>query len=343
MKFIRKNILTAVFFSVFAILLGGALISCSNGSSSSDEDDDESSYGTKIYSESVTFSETPTQIVSAETLADLSIKSLTIKVINVNYSGNDDWWFTACSDSSWSNGAKLEWQSGEDAKSLYLATITDAAAIATYKANGIYIAGTNSATASVSVFYVEGEAEESGASSGSSSQTENSGNSSSENENNGNSDGNTSSGNENTGTSDGTSSSGNENNGNSDENSSSENENNDSSSDKYICSEQSFSNSDSENSAFLPVLTSDKFSNLNINTIKIVVKLSSAQDEGWWACASATDSWNDETSVSLNWNDTDSGYSKEITTQSFISALKTNGLYIQVSKSAVGTVTVSYE
>mgnify|MGYP004516220135 CR=1 FL=1 len=161
MKFIRKNILTAVFFSVFAILLGGALISCSNGSSSSDEDGDESSYGTKIYSESVTFSKTPTQIVSTETLADLSIKSLTIKVINVNYSGSDDWWFTACSDSSWSNGAKLEWQSGEDAKSLYLATITDAAAIATYKANGIYIAGIDSATASVSVFYIEGEAEES--------------------------------------------------------------------------------------------------------------------------------------------------------------------------------------
>lgn len=305
MKFIKKNIFTAVFFSAFAILLGGALISCSNGSSSSDEDDDESSYGTKIYSESVTFSETPTQIVPAETLADLSIKSLTIKVINVNYSGSDDWWFTACSDSSWSNGAKLEWQSGEDANSLYLATITDAAAIATYKANGIYIAGTDSATAAVSVFYVEGEAEESNASSGSDSQTEN------------------------TTTSN--------------ETSSSENEDNGSSSDKYICSEQSFSNSDSENSAFLPVLTSDKFSNLNINTIKIVVKLSSAQDEGWWACASATDSWNDETSVSLNWNDTDSGYSKEITTQSFISALKTNGLYIQVSKSAVGTVTVSYE
>lgn len=119
------------------------------------------SYGTKIYSESVTFSETPTQIVSAEMLADLSIKSLTIKVINVNYSGSDDWWFTACSDSSWSNKAKLEWQSGEGANSLYLATITDAAAIAAYKANGIYIAGTDSATAAVSVFYVEGEAEES--------------------------------------------------------------------------------------------------------------------------------------------------------------------------------------
>lgn len=326
MKFIRKNILTAVFFSVFAILLGGALISCSNGSSSSDEDDDESSYGTKIYSESVTFNaETPTQIVSAETLSDLSIKSLTIKVINVNYSGSDDWWFTACSDASWSNEAKLEWQSGEGANSLYLATITDAAAIAAYKANGIYIAGTNSATASVSVFYVEGEAEESNASSGSGSQTENNGNSSSENESNGNSDGNTSSGNETTGTS----SNGNEDNG--------------SSSEMYICSEQSFSNSDSENSAFLQILSSDKFSNLDISTIKIIVKLSSAQDDGWWACASATDSWNDETSVSLTWNDTYSGYSKEITTQSFISALKINGLYIQVSKSAAGTVTVSYE
>lgn len=140
MKSIKKNILTAVFFSALTILLGGALISCSNGSSSSD-DDDESSYGTKIYSESVTFSETPEQIVPAETLADLSIKSLTIKVINVNYSGSDKWWFTACSNSTWSNKAELEWQSGESSSALYLATITDATAIAAYKTNGIYIAG----------------------------------------------------------------------------------------------------------------------------------------------------------------------------------------------------------
>ena len=341
MKFIKKNILTAVFFSAFAILLGGAVISCSNGSSSSD-DDDESSYGTKIYSESVTFSETPAQIVSTKTLSELSIKSLTIKVINVN-SGSDNWWFTACSDASWSNKAKLEWQSGEGTNSLYLATITDAAAIAAYKANGIYIAGTNGATASVSVFYIEGEAEESNASTGSNSQTENSATSnetsSSGNENTGTSNGTSSSENENNGNS----SSGNENNGNSDGNSSSGNEDSDSSSDKYICSAQSFSNLDTENSAFLSILTYDKFSNLDINTIKIVVKLSSAQDDGWWACASATDYWNDETSVSLNWNDTDSGYSKEITNDSSISSLKTNGLYIQVSKSAVGTVTVSYE
>ena len=319
MKFIRKNILTAVFFSVFAILLGGALISCSNGSSSSDEDDDESSYGTKIYSESVTFSKTPTQIVSAETLADLSIKSLTIKVINVNYSGSDDWWFTACSDSSWSNGAKLEWQSGEDAKSLYLATITDAAAIATYKANGIYIAGTDSATAAVSVFYVEGEAEESNASSGSSSQTENSGNSSSENENNGNSDGNTSSG----------------------------NENNDSSSEEESTyGKKIYSNSvtfNAETSA--QILSAETLADLSIKSLTIkVINVNYSGSDDWWFTACSDSSWKNE--AKLEWQSgegTNSLYLATITDATAIAAYKANGIYIAGTNGATGTVTVSYE
>lgn len=306
MKFIRKNILTAVFFSVFAILLGGALISCSNGSSSSDEDDDESSYGTKIYSESVTFSETPTQIVSAETLADLSIKSLTIKVINVNYSGSDDWWFTACSDSSWSNGAKLEWQSGEDAKSLYLATITDAAAIATYKANGIYIAGTDSATAAVSVFYVEGEAEESGASSGSSSQTENSGNSSSENET--------------TGTS------------------SNENEDNGSSSEEALI-ESFSSNTRSANftiSSSYQLLV--KYETVN-SASKVTITISDVQtgtSNGDWWFASGTDSstWK----ADIAWKE-GNYYELEISDISEYS----KGIYLGGLEGLSGTVTVSYE
>ena len=207
-------------------------------------------------------------------LADLSIKSLTIKVINVNYSGSDDWWFTACSDSSWSNEAKLEWQSGEGANSLYLATITDAAAIAAYKANGIYISGTNSATAAVSVFYVEGEAEESGASSGSSSQTENSGNSSSENENNGNSDGNTSSGNETTGTS------------------SNENEDNGSSSEEALI-ESFSSNTRSANftiSSSYQLLV--KYETVN-SASKVTITISDVQtgtSNGDWWFASGTDS-----------------------------------------------------
>lgn len=310
MKFIRKNILTAVFFSVFAILLGGALISCSNGSSSSDEDDDESSYGTKIYSESVTFSETPTQIVSAETLADLSIKSLTIKVINVNYSGSDDWWFTACSDSSWSNGAKLEWQSGEDANSLYLATITDAAAIAAYKANGIYIAGTNSATASVSVFYVEGEAEESNASSGSDSQTEN------------------------TTTSNETSSSENETTG----TSSNENEDNGSSSEEALI-ESFSSNTRSANftiSSSYQLLM--KYETVN-SASKVTITISDVQtgtSNGDWWFASGTDSstWK----ADIAWKE-GNYYELEISDISEYS----KGIYLGGLEGLSGTVTVSYE
>lgn len=308
MKFIRKNILTAVFFSVFAILLGGALISCSNGSSSSDEDDDESSYGTKIYSESVTFSETPTQIVSAEMLADLSIKSLTIKVINVNYSGSDVWWFTACSDSSWSNEAKLEWQSGEDANSLYLATITDAAAIAAYKANGIYIAGTDSATAAVSVFYVEGEAEESNASSGSDSQTENSGNSSSENENNGNSDGNTSSG----------------------------NENNDSSSEEeWTLIKESIDYTG--NGSLIQIIKNTDISTQQISKLKITLTNYTKQDDDW-ITASADETWINKSENIQNYPD-----NYEISDTDFISEFLTNGLYIVSTSKLTCKISIYYK
>lgn len=297
---------------------GGALISCSNGSSSSDEDDDESSYGTKIYSESVTFSETPTQIVSAETLADLSIKSLTIKVINVNYSGSDDWWFTACSDSSWSNGAKLEWQSGEDAKSLYLATITDAAAIATYKANGIYIAGTDSATAAVSVFYVEGEAEESGASSGSSSQTENSGNSSSENENNGNSDGNTSSGNETTGTS------------------SNENEDNGSSSEEeWTLIKESIDYTGNGN--LIQIIKNTDISTQQISKLKITLTNYTKQDDDW-ITASADETWTNKSENIQNYPD-----NYEISDTDFISEFLTNGLYIGSTSKLTCKISIYYK
>ena len=287
---------------------GGALISCSNGSSSSDEDDDESSYGTKIYSESVTFSETPTQIVSAEMLADLSIKSLTIKVINVNYSGSDDWWFTACSDSSWSNGAKLEWQSGEDAKSLYLATITDAAAIAAYKANGIYIAGTDSATAAVSVFYVEGEAEESNASSGSDSQTENSGNSSSENENNGNSDGNTSSG----------------------------NENNDSSSEEeWTLIKESIDYTG--NGSLIQIIKNTDISTQQISKLKITLTNYTKQDDDW-ITASADETWINKSENIQNYPD-----NYEISDTDFISEFLTNGLYIGSTSKLTCKISIYYK
>lgn len=284
---------------------GGALISCSNGSSSSDDDDDD--YGTKIYSESVTFSEAPAQIVSAEMLADLSIKSLTIKVINVN-SGSDDWWFTACSDSFWSNGAKLEWQSGEGTNSLYLATITDATEIAAYKANGIYIAGTNSATASVSVFYVEGEAEESNASSGSSSQTENSGTSSSENENNGNSDGNTSSG----------------------------NENNDSSSEEeWTLIKESIDYTGNGN--LIQIIKNTDISTQQISKLKITLTNYTKQDDDW-ITASADETWTNKSENIQNYPD-----NYEISDTDFISEFLTNGLYIGSTSKLTCKISIYYK
>ena len=278
--------------------------------SSSSDEDDESSYGTKIYSESVTFSETPTQIVSAETLADLSIKSLTIKVINVNYSGSDDWWFTACSDSSWSNEAKLEWQSGEGTNSLYLATITDAAAIAAYKANGIYIAGTDSATAAVSVFYVEGEAEESNASSGSDSQTEN------------------------TTTSNETSSSENETTG----TSSNENEDNGSSSEEALI-ESFSSNTRSANftiSSSYQLLM--KYETVN-SASKVTITISDVQtgtSNGDWWFASGTDS--SKWKADIAWKE-GNYYELEISDISEYS----KGIYLGGLEGLSGTVTVSYE
>ena len=288
---------------------GGAIISCSNGSSSSD-DDDESSYGTKIYSESVTFSETPAQIVSAETLSELSIKSLTIKVINVNYSGSDNWWFDVYSDTSWNNKAKLEWQSGEEANSLYLATITDAAAIAAYKANGIYIAGTNSATASVSVFYIEGEAEESNASSESDSQTEN------------------------TTTSNETSSSENETTG----TSSNENEDNASSSEEALI--ESFSSN--KRSANFTISSSYqllvKYETVN-SASKVTITISDVQtgtSNGDWWFASGTDSstWK----ADIAWKE-GNYYELEISDISEYS----KGIYLGGLEDLSGTVTVSYE
>lgn len=243
-------------------------------------------------------------------LADLSIKSLTIKVINVNYSGSDDWWFTACSDSSWSNEAKLEWQSGEDANSLYLATITDAAAIAAYKANGIYIAGTNSATASVSVFYVEGEAEESNASSGSDSQTEN------------------------TTTSNETSSSENETTG----TSSNENEDNGSSSEEALI-ESFSSNTRSANftiSSSYQLLV--KYETVN-SASKVTITISDVQtgtSNGDWWFASGTDSstWK----ADIAWKE-GNYYELEISDISEYS----KGIYLGGLEDLSGTVTVSYE
>lgn len=96
----------------------------------------------------------------------------------------------------------------------------------------------------------------------------------------------------------------------------------------------------SASSAYVQVLEASEFENISISTLKVVVKISSASE--WWASASSDDSWAEETYQTLVWSDDESGYAGVITAESFIEALKTNGLYLNVKEDAVGAVSVSY-
>ena len=96
----------------------------------------------------------------------------------------------------------------------------------------------------------------------------------------------------------------------------------------------------SASSAYVQVLEASEFENISISTLKVVVKISSASER--WASASSADSWAEETYQTLVWSDDESGYAGVITAESFIEALKTNGLYLNVKEDAVGAVTVDY-
>ena len=91
---------------------------------------------------------------------------------------------------------------------------------------------------------------------------------------------------------------------------------------------------------YVQVLEASDFSALSISTLKVIVTITSASE--WWASASAAASWVEATYQSLAWSDDDNGYVGIITGEDFISALGTNGLYLNVPSDAVGTVTVEY-
>ncbi|MBE6354783.1 hypothetical protein [Treponema sp.] len=105
-----------------------------------------------------------------------------------------------------------------------------------------------------------------------------------------------------------------------------------------LCSEKAFTAS----SSYVQVVEASAFEELNISTLKVVVKLSSASDGEWWASASSAGEYAAATYQELSWSDDDGGYSAVITSETFITGLKTNGLYLNVDSAAVGTVTVDY-
>lgn len=94
-------------------------------------------------------------------------------------------------------------------------------------------------------------------------------------------------------------------------------------------------------SGYLQVLEASKFADLSISTLKVVVTISSADDDNWWASASSASSWATETYQSLSWT-SGSDYAAEITSSDFISALATNGLYLDLGSGLTGTVSVYY-
>ena len=106
-----------------------------------------------------------------------------------------------------------------------------------------------------------------------------------------------------------------------------------------ICNAQAWSNSDSgSGNVFISVLDASAFTSLNISTLRVRITLSA----GSWANASSADAWASATYANTAWSDDANANEVIITSEDFISALSTNGLYVATSAGSSGTVTVDY-
>jgi hypothetical protein len=106
-----------------------------------------------------------------------------------------------------------------------------------------------------------------------------------------------------------------------------------------ICNAQAWSNSDSgSGDVFISVLDASAFTSLNISTLRVRITIST----GSWANASSADAWANETYAETTWSADANAHEVIITSEDFISALSTNGLYVATSAGSAGTVTVDY-
>lgn len=106
-----------------------------------------------------------------------------------------------------------------------------------------------------------------------------------------------------------------------------------------ICNAQAWSNSDSgSGDVFISVLDASAFTSLNISTLRVRITIST----GSWANASSADAWASATYANTAWSDDANAREVIITSEDFISALSTNGLYVATSAGSSGTVTVDY-
>ena len=108
--------------------------------------------GTQIHSDAYTADGGISQLVAADKLSNLSIKSLIIEATDCNWSNTSgDWWLSAYTDSSWSGEQKVNWQTN----TYYKAEITDSSFISAIKTNGLYIAGLAGMTCTLKVSYTQ--------------------------------------------------------------------------------------------------------------------------------------------------------------------------------------------
>lgn len=142
--------------TVLAVTAAMILALSAAGCSSSSDDDDNETGGAvefagfgKEFSHS--FDGSLNKIVNASDL-ESDFSALTITVYSYEYPGSDDWWVNIDYGTSWSDD-KLGKDNGtwNDDKKGWSWTITDAALIAKFKSNGIFIAGNPTATAKVTV------------------------------------------------------------------------------------------------------------------------------------------------------------------------------------------------
>jgi len=106
-----------------------------------------------------------------------------------------------------------------------------------------------------------------------------------------------------------------------------------------ICNAQAWSNTDSgTGDVYVQVLEAADFTSLNISTLRVRITLST----GSWAHASSADAWASATYANTAWSADANANEVIITSEDFISALSTNGLYVATSAGSSGTVTVDY-
>ncbi|MBR4322043.1 hypothetical protein [Treponema sp.] len=96
----------------------------------------------------------------------------------------------------------------------------------------------------------------------------------------------------------------------------------------------------SSSSGFEKILEPTIFTNLNIGTLRVRIVITTNVEN--WANASSAETWATETYANTAWSDEANAKEVVITSSDFISALKTNGLYIATKEGNAGTVTVEY-